>query len=57
VGGVKAIDCGGRNPLVDVIDASYSVLAGGSAKIGDGVAKDEDGTASLTDFPFLIAPK
>lgn len=57
VGKTKPADCGGRNPLVDVIDASYSVLAGGSASVSDGIAKDDDGTASLTDFPFLISPK
>ena len=58
--------CGGRMPAQDVIDATYSVLAGGlpllSAGPGGGPAvtdgvpfADEDGTLS-DSFPFLGAP-
>jgi hypothetical protein len=50
--------CGGRTPLDDVIDVSYSVLSGAfPSVVGDGVAKDGDNaTASLSAFPFLTAP-
>ncbi len=54
--------CGGRMPAQDVIDATYSVLAGGldllspSPAVTDGVpVDDEDGTLS-DSFPFLAAP-
>ncbi|MBO6938629.1 MAG: DUF4331 family protein [Deltaproteobacteria bacterium] len=58
--------CGGRMPAQDVIDATYSVLAGGlplltaggdgGPAVTDGVPfDDEDGTLSDT-FPFLAAP-
>lgn len=58
--------CGGRMPAQDVIDATYSVLAGGlpllsagpdgGPAVTDGVPfDDEDGTLSDT-FPFLGAP-
>ncbi len=50
-------DCGGRTPMMDVIDVSYSVLAIGALKgVDDGVAAD-DATHSLTDFPFLAPAK
>lgn len=47
--------CGGRTPLDDAVDVSYTVLAGGGTAISDGVGPD-DQTHSLTTFPFLAAP-
>jgi hypothetical protein len=58
-------DCGGRTPLYDVIDVTYSALANGafvtagcdtgtsSCTLGDGVAADADSSPSTTTFPFL----
>lgn len=55
--GVTNDDCGGRTPLQDTIDTTYSVLAvGGLSGVGDGIPTDADGTASLTAFPFLDGP-
>jgi len=52
-----AADCGGRTPLEDVIDTSYSTLAAGILSgVGDGISADGDGTSSLTAFPYLTAP-
>jgi hypothetical protein len=56
-------DCGGRQPLEDVIDESYTLLtAGVSAYLGnmhavtDGIDADADNPPSATAFPFLGAP-
>src|SRR6185369_4860833 len=59
IGGVMAhATCGGRTPVHDVVDVTYSVLAGGlqalsqdqrSGLIHDGVAAHADVTAT---FPF-----
>lgn len=51
-------DCGGRTPLYDVIDVTYSALAVGSTGgVGDGVDSDPDPvTHSATAFPFLAPP-
>ena len=50
-------DCGGRTPLYDTIDVTYSVfVTGGIAGVTDGIPGDADGTASLTQFPFLRPP-
>ena len=55
--GITNDDCGGRTPLEDTIDTTYSLLAAGVlAGVTDGVPIDGDGTASLTDFPFLDQP-
>lgn len=55
--GITNSDCGGRTPLEDTIDETYSLLAAGALSgVTDGIAKDEDGTASLTAFPFLATP-
>ncbi|MEO8602787.1 MAG: DUF4331 family protein [bacterium] len=55
--GITNNDCGGRTPLYDTVDVSYSVLAIGQLTgVGDGIAQDSDGTASLTTFPFLNDP-
>ena len=51
-------DCGGRAPLYDVIDTSYSVLAAGALSgVGDGVpVPTGDKAPSATDFPFFAEP-
>ena len=50
-------DCGGRRPVDDVIDVTYSALAiGGVAGVGDGVTSDVDADQSSAQFPFLAAP-
>jgi hypothetical protein len=55
--GITNGDCGGRTPLEDTIDVSYSVLAiGALSGVGDGVPSDADGTASLDQFPFYAPP-
>lgn len=55
--GITNTDCGGRTPLEDSIDVTYSVLAiGALTGVTDGVAKDADGTASITAFPYLDTP-
>jgi hypothetical protein len=55
--GITNSDCGGRTPLEDTIDVTYSVLAiGALTGVGDGVPKDADGTASITAFPYLDTP-
>lgn len=55
--GITNDDCGGRTPLHDTVDVSYSVLAiGALTGVGDGIASDADGAASLSAFPYLLAP-
>ncbi len=55
--GITNTDCGGRTPLVDTIDRTYSVLAAGALSgVTDGVDSDADGAASTSTFPFLAAP-
>jgi len=55
--GITNNDCGGRTPLEDTIDTTYSVLAAGALSgVDDGIPVDADGTASLTSFPFLDRP-
>lgn len=55
--GIPNTDCGGRTPLYDTIDVSYSVLAAGALSgVGDGVPMDADGTASASEFPFFDEP-
>lgn len=64
--GVANTDCGGRTPLEDTIDVTYVALAAGAlcqgpgtaapCPVTDGIARDNDGTASLTVFPFLAPP-
>jgi hypothetical protein len=53
--GITNNDCGGRTPLVDTIDRTYSVLAAG-ALLTDGVDRDADGAHSSSTFPFLLPP-
>jgi hypothetical protein len=55
--GITNNDCGGRTPLEDTIDTTYSVLAiGALTGVGDGVPIDADGTASISAFPYLDTP-
>ena len=55
--GIANNDCGGRTPLENSIDTTYSVLAAGALSgVTNGITKDADGTASLTGFPFLDRP-
>jgi hypothetical protein len=55
--GIANNDCGGRTPLVDTIDRTYSVLAAGALSgVTDGVDRDADGAHSSASFPFLLPP-
>lgn len=46
-------DCGGRTPLHDTVDVSYTALSNDlTVPVGDGVDAD-DRVASLNSFPFL----
>ena len=55
--GIANDDCGGRTPLEDSIDTTYSLLAAGALSgVGDGVPSDADSTPSLTAFPYLDDP-
>jgi hypothetical protein len=55
--GIKNDDCGGRTPLYDTIDVTYSVLAIGKLEgVTDGIDRDDDGAASTTQFPYLDTP-
>jgi hypothetical protein len=50
--------CGGRTPLDNVIDVTYTVLSGGAQPVTNGVTKDADANAAqLANFPFLGAPQ
>jgi hypothetical protein len=58
---VKAIpagtDCGGRTPLENIIDETYSALAIGKVSgVTNGITSKLNGTAQDTTFPFLGAP-
>ena len=55
--GATNADCGGRTPLHDTIDVSYSALVTGETSgVTDGLAADGDGVHSNSDFPFLAPP-
>ncbi len=55
--GISNTDCGGRTPLEDSIDTTYSLLAAGALSgVTDGVPVDADSTPSLTAFPYLDDP-
>ena len=52
-----ANECGGRAPLYDVIDVTFSALALGDVTgVGDGVDADDNPDHSNTGFPFLASP-
>lgn len=46
-------DCGGRSPVIDAIDQTYSLLVGQGSTVSDGIAADPDGVPSTSTFPFL----
>ncbi len=68
--GLPVNDCGGRTPLEDVVDESYTLLAVGQNglcqagtmgcpngfAVTDGVDKDADGMPMNAGFPFLGNP-
>ena len=55
--GIPNTDCGGRTPLENSIDVTYSLVAiGAFTGVTNGITSDADGTASLTVFPFLDRP-
>jgi hypothetical protein len=55
--GVTNTDCGGRTPLENTADISYSVFITGTLTgVTNGITVDADGAASLTAFPFLDRP-
>jgi hypothetical protein len=58
--GSPSTDCGGRTPLEDTADVTYTLLTvgldGGAPAISNGVSADADGTVNLSVFPFLGAP-
>jgi hypothetical protein len=50
-------DCGGRTPLENTVDETYSLLAiGMTSGVTNGISSDTDHTASTTAFPFLQPP-
>ena len=50
-------DCGGRTPLYDPIEVSYSALVTGEVSgVNDGLTSDGDGIHSNSVFPFLDPP-
>lgn len=49
--------CGGRTPLDDVIDRSYSVLAAGILTGVDDTITKDDAEHDIATFPWLAAPK
>ena len=50
--------CGGRTPLENTIDETYSALAiGATSGVTNGVTSKAGGTANTTTFPFLGAPQ
>lgn len=56
--GVPSDECGGRTPVQDVMDRSYSVLLNGTPSgVTDAVDRDADAAHSTTAFPFLAAPQ
>jgi hypothetical protein len=55
--GFSNSDCGGRTPLEDTIDVTYSALGTPSfGGVTDGIPSDADGTASASNFPFYDVP-
>jgi hypothetical protein len=55
--GVTNDDCGGRTPLYNTIDVTYSVLAIGQfSGVTNGFTSDTVGNPNATTFPFLSAP-
>jgi hypothetical protein len=57
VNAIPNTDCGGRTPLENTIDETYSLLAiGAPSGVTNGILSDADSSPSLSAFPFLGAP-
>jgi hypothetical protein len=57
VNAIPNSDCGGRTPLENTIDETYSLLAiGAPTGVTNGILSDADSMPSLSAFPFLGAP-
>jgi hypothetical protein len=55
--GVTNDDCGGRTPLYNTIDVTYSALAIGQfSGVTNGFTSDSEGSPNASTFPFLGAP-
>jgi len=55
--GIVNDDCGGRTPLYNTIDVTYSALAiGAFSGVTNGFTSDSEGSPNATTFPFLGAP-
>ncbi len=55
--GITNDDCGGRTPLYNTIDVTYSALAIGQfSGVTNGFTSDSEGSPNATTFPFLGAP-
>lgn len=56
-GAVPNQDCGGRTPLYNTIDVTYSVLAAGALSgVTNGFTQNAEGPPDIATFPFLKAP-
>ena len=57
VNAIPNTDCGGRTPLENTIDETYSLLAiGAPSGVTNGITSDADSMPSLSEFPFLGPP-
>ena len=55
--GIANNDCGGRTPLYNTIDVTYSALAiGAFSGVTNGFTSDSEGNPNATTFPFLGNP-
>jgi len=55
--GLTNDDCGGRTPLYNTIDVTYSALAiGAFSGVTNGFTSDSEGNPNATTFPFLGNP-
>lgn len=57
----RTTDCGGRSPIIDAFDQTYTALINGSKMpapmpFGDGIGIDPDGKPADDQFPFLLGP-
>lgn len=57
----RTTDCGGRSPIIDAFDQTYTALINGSKMpapmpFGDGIGTDPDGKPADDQFPFLLGP-
>jgi hypothetical protein len=55
--GLTNDDCGGRTPLYNTIDVTYSALAIGQfSGVTNGFTENHEGPPDINTFPFLKAP-